>query len=85
MLSLTVPAFVVAVLVHGAYDLFLFALPERSGVALLLILPVALAVLGYEVRWAHHASPFHPDADFGEDETQGPTSREAGRRSDRAA
>jgi protease PrsW len=41
-----------AVLFHGAYDLFLFALPKWNVVSLLLVLPLALALLGLRIRWA---------------------------------
>jgi protease PrsW len=41
-----------AVLFHGAFDLFLFSLPRWNVVSLLLVLPLALALLGLRIRWA---------------------------------
>ena len=41
-----------AVVFHGAYDLFLFSLPRWNLVSLLLVLPLAIALLGLRIRWA---------------------------------
>jgi RsiW-degrading membrane proteinase PrsW (M82 family) len=41
-----------AVLFHGAYDLFLFSLPRWNVVSLLFVLPLALVLLGLRIRWA---------------------------------
>lgn len=54
-------AFALAVVLHGLYDLFLVAWPEWSAVALLIVLPALLVLLGWATRWARRVSPrFHP-------------------------
>jgi RsiW-degrading membrane proteinase PrsW (M82 family) len=49
---LAVGGFALTVLLHGLYDLFLFSVPSLSLVSLLLVLPLALALLGLRIRWA---------------------------------
>lgn len=51
-LPLAVLGVALAVLLHGVYDLFLFSVPRFSLISLLLVLPLALALLGLRIRWA---------------------------------
>lgn len=41
-----------AILLHGLYDVFLFAIPRWNLVSLLLVLPLALVLLGLKIRWS---------------------------------
>ena len=51
----------IAVVLHGCYDLFLDGGRGRALVSLLIVLPVALLLLALKVRWARSRSPhFHP-------------------------
>ena len=54
----------VAVVVHGLYDLFLLHSDRALAVAsLLLVLPAALALLAWKVRWSRSRSRhYHPTA-----------------------
>lgn len=55
---------VVAVAAHGGYDLFLDGDRARALLSLLVVLPLALALLAAKVRWARSRShEFHPPAD----------------------
>jgi protease PrsW len=49
-----------AVLFHGAYDLFLFSLPKWNVVSLLVVLPLALVLLGLRVRWSQARQLIRP-------------------------
>lgn len=53
---------VLAVGLHGVYDLFLFSLAEWNALALLGVLPLSLALLGLKMRWAQARSPHRPAA-----------------------
>ncbi|MBL8754397.1 MAG: PrsW family intramembrane metalloprotease [Planctomycetes bacterium] len=53
--------FAIAIGAHGCYDLWLCGDDAQAFVSLLLVLPTALAVLAWKVRWARGHSPtFHP-------------------------
>ena len=56
-----VAAYALAVLVHGLYDLCVFAAPAWSSAALLVILPLLLVSLSAAVRWGRaRSAEFHP-------------------------
>lgn len=50
-----------AVLLHGAYDWFLLVERPSVAMALLVVLPVTLALFAAVLRWGRHVSPeYHP-------------------------
>ena len=50
-----------AVLLHGAYDWFLLVERPSVPMALLVVLPVTLALFAAVLRWGRHVSPeYHP-------------------------
>lgn len=48
-----------AVLLHGTYDLFLYAMPGLSAWSLALVLPAMLVALSAGLRWSRARSPLH--------------------------
>jgi len=53
---------VLAVALHGSYDLFLDGDRARALVSLLLVLPVALLLFALKIRWARsRSSHYHPE------------------------
>jgi len=54
---LALVGFLTAVILHGLYDLFLFAWPEWKMISLLFVLPLVMAALGLITSWAQKAGP----------------------------
>jgi RsiW-degrading membrane proteinase PrsW (M82 family) len=51
----------VAVILHGLYDIFLFIWPELKMISLLFVLPALIAIMGLITHWCQKVSPrYHP-------------------------